>query len=215
MNEFIAPRALGVADMAPAPRRDLDAILDTIREVEDTLEKRSERATGAIMMVWGAMAGLIFGFYHLVSADTAVASALGGLVAWAWVPPMLVGYALTAVVGARLGRVRARGGQATMRRLLLALLLPLAGLVLLTTTGRGVELVPAMWTAFLGYTMLLPPSSGVAKRRPVFVAAGVASFALAAILLVPALHPWGNLVAGIWYVATLGGLGALKYSWGA
>lgn len=194
-------------------RKDLDDILDAIREVEVSLERRSERATGAIMMVWGAMGAIIFGFYHLVTDDSSLAATLGKpVVSWAWVLPVLLGYSLTAVAGARLGRIRARRGEAAMRRLLVAIAVPVLVLVALVATGRGVEAIPAMWVAFVGYTLLLPPSREGLARSRVCLVAGTVSLVVGAGLLAPALHPWANLVACLWYAFVLGGVGVAKYS---
>lgn len=198
--------------MSATGRRDLDDILDTIREVGETLERRSERGTGAIMMVWGAMCALTFAFYHVANAGCCLAGRFDHtLVHWAWVGPTLVGYALTATIGARLGRVRAKEGAANARRLMLVLLPPLAVLVAIIATGRGVGLIPALWVAFLAFTFLAWPGR---TRRPTtpFLVAGVASALGAVALALPALRPWAWLAAAAWYALALGGLGAAKWA---
>lgn len=198
--------------MSATGRRDLDEILDTIREVGETLERRSERGTGAIMMVWGAMCALTFSFYHAVEGGCCASDgAAHSLVHWAWVGPTLVGYALTAAIGARLGRTRAKEGATDARRLLLVLLAPLAVLVAVVATGRGTAFIPALWVAFLAFTFLAWPGRA---RRPTapFVAAGVSSALLALALALPALHKWAWLAAAAWYALVLGGLGAAKWA---
>lgn len=87
---------------------DLGAILRTIREVEVSLERRTARAQGVLLMIWGACAASIFGFYQLVKWNhDPYVDALGEGLNWVWVGPIVVAYVASALVGARLGRLGA------------------------------------------------------------------------------------------------------------
>lgn len=192
-----------------ASGQDLDAILRTIREVEDSLERRSARAGAVVMITWGVVAAAIFTFYGFVDRDPSIAERLGeGLVRWAWVAPIVLGYILTTLAQVRLGRMRAEQGSRNLRRFLAILLVPIALLTLILLTGFGWQLIPAMWVAFLGYATLTwheGPSS-VAARAIAF-----ASFALAAVLALPPLWEWGNFAAALWYAGFLAAHGVVRY----
>lgn len=187
---------------------EMDAILQTIREVESSLDRRSARAGAVVMMTWGAVATGIFLFYGVARGPF---DALDGLpprvLHWAWAPPMLVGYLLTALTQVRLGRMRATAGASSVRRLLLLLLAPIAILVLAVTTHVGWQLIPAMWVAFLGYTHIAWRTDAGWAHRGI----AVASFALALVLALPPLWEWAWLGAAAWYGVFLLGHGVYRY----
>lgn len=188
---------------------EMDAILQTIREVETSLERRSARASAVVMMTWGAVAVSIFAFYAAAQRG-AFDAADHAVMDWAWVPPIVLGYLLTRSTQVRLGRMRAEAGAASVRRLLVVLLVPLALLTLAIFTGIGWQLIPAMWVGFLGYTHLTwheRPSAGDRLGRAI----AIASLAAAAVLALPWLWEWGNAVAGAWYAIFLFGHGVYRY----
>lgn len=90
--------------VTPGTPAEIGAILRTIREVEESLERRSARATGANLMIWGLVSGSIFLFYQLVAWNSGpYAAALGPTLKWVWLVPVALGYVGSALVGARLG----------------------------------------------------------------------------------------------------------------
>lgn len=189
---------------------DLTAILRTIREVEDSLERRSARAGAFVMMTWGTVATSIFVFYGLVARDPEpFVARLGETgVQWAWVPPIVLGYLLNVLAQVRLGRMRAEQGSRNLRWLLGLMLVPIAILLTIQLTGFGWQLIPAMWVAFLGYTCLAwkTPDDGRRSRMIAY-----ACFAAAALLALPPLWEWANFIAAGWYAIFLAGRGALLY----
>lgn len=199
--------------MTQPARTDLSAIIQTIREVEETIDRRAQRAAGATMLVWGIAATAIFAFYHAIATGDALGHAVGQLVArWFWVPPVALAYAATVVLGARLGRaVPDAQENRSIRWLLLALIPPLGVLVYVQVTGNREEFVPGMWVAFLGIAHLLFRRGNESAFPPWLCNLAVyGSFALGLALL--ALHPWwGNAAAGVWYALALAALGAVKY----
>lgn len=198
-------------------RRDLEDILGAIREVEANLESRGERASGANMMIWGLAASTIFLFYHLVEVNPRPWVDLLGRtgIRWFWTGPSLVAYVASALVGARLGRIRPEAREARdIRALLVALLVPFGAMVYVSLTGNGDEYAPGLWVAFLGFTFLLWCRGRTGRLRGVWVAASAASFAVAALLLVLA-PAWGNLAAGVHYALALVATGAARYHSGS
>lgn len=198
---------------APAERRDdLGPILDTLREVNESLERRARRATAANAVTWGLVASSIFAFYAWAHAnrDATLVQALGeaGFLPWMWAPPVLLGYVATLATGARLGRIAPRSAQAQGARwLTLALLVPVAAVVLSNLTGVGLRLIPAMWVAFLGVVHL---NSGCMRGDALDKAVLWGSFALAPLL--PFLpYAWANAAASLWYLAALAGYGAWRH----
>lgn len=194
--------------MSAATPADLDAILATVREVEQTIERRAQRAMGAVMVAWGLAASSIFAFYAWAHA---MPGREEGLVQWAWVAPSALAYAITVAVGARLGRIGEREGARGMRWLMLALLPPFAVVVYTSVTGTGAEYVSGMWILFLAVVHQFWCRTQEPPLRRVFQVAAAASAALGLALLVHPLGTWGEVVASAWYLLVLAGLGAVKY----
>lgn len=195
-------------------RRNLDAILATIEDVEASLARRGARASGATMMIWAAAVAGIFAFYHQVQVEPDALVALLGpvVVQWVWVAPVAVAYVLTAALGAAAGRMGSSDAAHGIRTLMIALVPALALQVLALVKGVGVEQMPAMWVAFLGVKFLTDPSSKATGALPtVCRGAAALSFALALVMLLPAMAHLTYIVASVWYAAVLGGLGALIY----
>lgn len=193
-------------------KEDLGPILDTLREVNESLDRRAARAAAATGVTWGLVASSIFAFYAWAYAapHAPLVQALrgSGAMPWMWVPPLLVGYAVNLSTGVRLGRMAPRSEEARrVRWLLLALLVPVSAVVAVSLAGSGERLVPAMWIAFLGLAHL---QWGPAPRDAPQRVAIAASFALApAILLMPL--GWAYAAAALWYLAALAGLCAWRY----
>lgn len=189
---------------------ELDAILDTIREVEENLERRAERAGGAVNVVWGIVVGGIFAFYHVVGGNPApFEAAFGALLPWLWLAPTALGYALTVAIGARLGRVGAPGRNV---RVLLWSLLPLIFAIAVFSAVEGLgRFIPALAVGFLGWTCagITWGDSDPGARR--WRAVAVLSVVAALVLLLPVVAPWANLAAGAWYAVMLAGAGSLQY----
>lgn len=196
--------------MSATSRNDLDAILDTIREVEVNLERRGERAGGAVNMVWGVVVASIFAFYHFVAANPApFVDAFGLFLPWVWVGPCAFGYALTVAIGARLGRV---GASKHGVRFLLLSLIPLIVLIaVLSALGDEGRFIPALTVAFLAWMCLGGTWREVGPQATRYRAVGIASLFAAGALLVPALGPWVSLLAALWYGVILTGVGAVQY----
>lgn len=196
----------------PARADDLGPILDTLREVNESLDRRAARAAAANRVTWGLVAGSIFAFYAWAHADRGmplfVALREAGVMPWVWTVPVALGYVATLATGARLGRIAPRSDAARGARwLLVALLVPVAGVVAANVTGHGVGLIPAMWVAFLGVAFL---QQGCLRGDAPDRVATWGSFALAPVvaLLPPA---WGNAAASAWYLLALAALGAWRY----
>lgn len=194
---------------------ELDAILRTIREVEESLERRYARAEGTNLVIWGLVGASIFAFYQLVEANPApYLAALGPAINWVWVVPMTIGYAATMMVGARLGRL---GADADKRRKLRRGLIPGAvtalAVTILIATGRYhlvygvVPLVSGV--AFLGFSWPAPRG----PSRATGLAAGMALSAVGALLLAWE-STWASGIAAAAFLAAFGALGLVRYASG-
>ena len=193
-------------------RADLDAILTTLREVEASLDRRVARAEGANLMVWGFAAASIFAFYQLVRWNPApYDAALGAALPWAWVGPIVLGYVLTAIVGARLGP--ARSDPAVRRGLRLGLLpgalatLLAAGLVL----TQRYEYVYGGVTALVGATTLAFCAGSPPSRFRAWALASGIGMLLAGLALLARPVEWAGLTAALAFLVGLVGLGTVRY----
>lgn len=191
---------------------DLDAILGTLREVEASLDRRVARAEGANLMVWGLVGASIFAFYQLATWNhAAYHAALGPLLPWVWVGPIAVGYVLTAVLGARLGRA---SSDAAARRGLRLGLIPAALATLLATVlvlTERYEYVYGGITALCGATTLAfcAPAPRSAFRAWALASGGGMLLAGAALVLWP--NDWAGLLAAVAFLVGLVGLGTVRY----
>lgn len=195
--------------------RDLDSILDTLREVQASLDRRVARAEGALLMVWGLVGAAIFAFYQLVHWNHApYEAALGPFLPWIWTAPIALGYVLSGVIGARLGQARPHG----TRHGLLASAIPgllatlLASLLVLTqryeyTYGGITALVGATTIAF---ALANPPT----PLRPWSLASGGGMVAAGAALMIWT-GPWAGAYAALAFLVGLVGLGTVRYRSGA
>ncbi|HVM44356.1 MAG TPA: hypothetical protein VM582_00370 [Candidatus Thermoplasmatota archaeon] len=195
---------------------ELDAILRTIREVETSLERRSARAEGALLMIWGLVGAVIFAFYQLVVWNhDPYHAALGPWLNWMWVLPMAVGYVASGLVGARLGRM---GADAERRRRVRAGLVPAAVIAVLAAalvlTGSydfiygGVTLVAGLSSAFFAWRA--PPGA----VRAVGLAVGGALAALGVLLLATAGATWAPGAASLGFLVGYLLLGTVRYRLG-
>lgn len=189
---------------------DLDAILRTVREVEASIERREQRAGALVMVVWGIAAASIFACYQWAARDPAPLTRVVGVrgLDWLWAPPIALAYLFTALARVRLGRMDAKRGSASARRLLVSILVPIAAIVLIELTGVGWQAIPAMMVAYLGYSYVGWERPGAGPRDRII---GIASFALGALLLLPMLWPWANGIAAAWYAVFLAGVGIVRY----
>lgn len=188
-----------------AARADLDAILTTIREVETSLERRTMRAVGANLMIWGLASASIFAFYELVERNPApYQDALGAALSWVWLAPIAVGYVASAVVGARIGRFGAdRAARRAYAKGFVPGLLVSAVAAALLLTGRG-EMVPGALLVALGATFVAFGDRATRMGRACLALAAVLVLSGAAVLT---FQPsWASLAAA---VAMGGGLVAL------
>lgn len=192
---------------------DLDAILDTLREVEASLERRVARAQGALLMVWGFVGASIFAFYQLVlwNHDAFIAVIGHRAIDWLWVGPIALGYVLTAILGARLGRAtRDADVRRGFRRSMLPALLATALAATLVVTQRYQYIFGGI-TLVCGLTSLAFSWGGPASRfRPWALASGGMMAIVGAALLV-----WPDdrapLVAAVAFLVGLVGLGTVRY----
>lgn len=194
---------------------ELNAILRTIREVEESLERRYARAEGTNLVIWGLVGFVIFTFYQLVEANPEpYLAALGPALPWAWVLPMAVGYAATMVVGARLGRLGAdKEKRRALRRGLIPGAVTAVAVTLLVLTGRYhlvygvVPLVSGV--AFLVFSWPAPRG----PSRATGLAAGVALTAVGALLIVRE-SAWSSGIAAAAFLAAFGAVGLVRYGRG-
>lgn len=205
------PEDIAASGTRAAPRSDFDAILETLAEVEQSLEHRNERAAALVMMTWGFVASAIFFLYAAIEGDAApLVDGIGRqAMSWLWVPPVVLGYLITSLLHVRLGRMNKAGQTTSLTRLLLMTTVPVALVVAAILSGVGWELIPALWVAFLGFTYVGRKPMAACTRPD--VAIGIASFAVAVALVLPLTWAWSNLIAGIWYLVFLAGTGAMRY----
>lgn len=193
--------------MGETPTR-LGDIVEALREVETTLERRARRAEAAVLMIWGLVGLLVFGPLQLVEwAPGPIADALRPTLPWLWIVPVALGRVGTALVEVRGGRMAARSARSRWLRNATALL-AVACVVALIVAGAA-RYVPALALAFIAARLLLL-AAGDARLRP--WADGLAVVSLAAgLALALRPQPWGHLVV----VALFGGgflaLGLLKW----
>lgn len=191
---------------------DLDAILHTLREVEASLDRRVARAEGANLMVWGLVGASIFAFYQVVEWNHAPwSAALGPLLAWVWLGPILAGYVLTAIVGARLGRVTR---DPAVRRDLRMGLVPGALATLLAAAlvlTERYEYVYGGVTAVVGAATLAfsVPAPRTPFRR--WALASGAGMLLVGLTLAARPIELAGLVAALAFLVGLVGLGTVRY----
>lgn len=191
---------------------DLDAILHTLREVEASLDRRVARAEGANLMVWGLVGASIFAFYQLATWNhEPYSAALGPLLSWVWLGPILAGYVLTAVVGARLGRVTR---DPAVRRDLRLSLVPGALATLLAATlvlTERYEYVYGGVTAVVGATTLAFSAPAPPTRFRGWALASGAGMLLVGLVLLAWPTDWAGLVAALAFLVGLVGLGTVRY----
>lgn len=191
---------------------DLDGILHALREVEASLDRRVARAEGANLMVWGLVGASIFAFYQLATWNHApYHAALGPLLPWVWVGPVLAGYVLTAVVGARLGRA---ASDPAVRRDLRLGLVPGALATLLATAlvlTERYEYVYGGVTAVVGATTLAFCVPAPRTRFRGWALASGAGMLLVGLALLARPVDWAGLVAALAFVVGLVGLGTVRY----
>lgn len=194
---------------------ELDAILRTIREVEESLERRYARAEGTSLFIWGLVGASIFAFYQLVATNPApYVAALGPALNWVWLLPMAVGYAATMLVGARLGRLGAKPEQrASLRRGLMPGTITALAVTILLATGRY-PLVPGVvllvsGVSFLAFSWPAPRSAS----RTTGLGAGLALTLVGALLLVVA-SAWTSGIAAALFLLAFGALGLVRYAQG-
>lgn len=195
---------------------DLGAILRTIREVETNLERRHARAEGTLLMIWGLVGAVIFAFYQLVELDhEAYHRAFGPLVSWMWVLPMALGYAASAVVGARLGRLGAdEERKRRFRNGLVPGLIVAALVTVLVVTERysfvygGVTLVSGLAPAFFWWRA--PPSA--VRTASLVVGGAMALVGVVLLLFGDALYASG--VAALTFLVGYLLLGTVRYRLG-
>lgn len=196
-------------------RPELDAILQTIREVEVSLERRAARAQGSLILIWGLVSAVIFGFYQLVESNPApYRNAFGAWLGWLWIVPLALGYVASAVVGARLGRMGADAHrQRDFRRTLLPGLAIGALAATLVVTGTT-DLIAGGATLLAGVFFLAfawPPGATPVSRVCWWI--GVPLIALGAWMLVFP-QPWSSGAAAVAFAVGFGILGTVKYRLG-
>lgn len=190
--------------------QDLDAILRTIQDVEESLDRRASRALGATLLVWGLVGASIFAFYQLVAWNREpYADALGPALRWVWLAPVALGYVASAIIGARMGRMSDE-----RRRELRAAAVPGALTTLLVAfailTGRpwlingGVVLLSG--AAFLLISWRAPASA----TRSACVGVG-AAMCLAGIALLFVNASWGTGAAALAFALGFGIAGTVIY----
>ena len=174
-------------------RAELGDILDAIREVETSLDRRADRAGGALMVMWGVIVALIAAFYQVVTwSPEPYQRALGPLLPWAWVAPVAVGYAAGALVGVR---VAARAEDPAERRRAAAdfapALVSTAIAAALVLAGRH-GLIPGALLVGFGVTLLLRCLGQLKPRllRAAWAAAAVCAVAGVALLVRPFDGAW-------------------------
>lgn len=134
---------------------ELGAILRTIREVEQSLDRRAQRAAGVNLMIWGLASASIFVFYQLAEWNPApYERALGPALRWIWLAPIAVGYVASALVGARLGRAGVdEPSRRSYRRGMLPGLAATAIAAVLMITGQH-AFIPGALVATIGLFMV-------------------------------------------------------------
>lgn len=194
---------------------EMSDILRTIREVETSLERRAARAEGVNIVIWGLVGATIFAFYQLVTLQHALyEDALGVWVNWVWVLPMLVGYAASMMVGARLGRI---GVDAERRRIYRLSAIP--GLV--TAALVTFLLLTERYHYIYGGVVLVAGAANFAfaaqaPRGPARTAGFASGTLLGIVGLVNLLAPttWSSGIAALAFLLGYGTLGTVKYRLG-
>lgn len=191
---------------------DLDDILRAIREVDANLDRRAERAAGAVMVTWGIAAASIFAFYHVVALNPdPYVDALGGVLNWVWLGPIALAYVASIVAGARAGRLaRSEEQQRAWKRSLLVGSVPTlvaAALVLADESDR----IPGAILLWLPAVCIVVATRARGAPRVGARALAVIAGALGLLLLAWPTE-WSSLVAAVVYGAGLAGLGTLQYA---
>lgn len=194
---------------------ELDAILRTIHEVEESLARRYARAEGTNLVIWGLVASSIFAFYQLVESNPApYLEALGPVLEWVWLLPLAIGYAATMLVGARLGRLGAdEKTRRAFRRARIPGALTAAAVVLLIVSGRyhliygAVPIVSGV--SFLAFSWGAPRG----PSRVAGQAAGVA-LSLVGLALLAWTSPWSSGIAAVAFLLAFGAVGTVRYRLG-
>lgn len=192
---------------------DLTAILRTIREVEDSLERRAARAEGTNVMIWGLVGASIFAFYQLVESDhDTYATALGPWVSWAWLVPMAIGYVASGIVGARLGRMGASAAQRRGYRRGLIPGLLIAALVTVLVLTQRYQFVYGGVTLLAGLACILiawPAPHGATRTTGLAVGAAMTIVGIALLALWNA--PWAAGAAALAFLVGYLTLGTVIY----
>ncbi|MEA3200261.1 MAG: hypothetical protein QOE90_1689 [Thermoplasmata archaeon] len=188
-------------------KKDLEPILEAIREVETSLACRASRQGGALMVMGGVIAALIAAFYQLVVWNPApYRAALGPLLGWAWLAPMAVGYAAGIVAGVRLQRA----GGSRREAILDASPGVLSGLIaaLLSATGAWTHIPGALLVGFGVSLALRVRHARPLMRTPSWALAALSAVAGLALLVAPVAWSW--LVMGLLVGGSLVALGRLR-----
>lgn len=200
------------ARAAGMPRDDLDDILQAIREVDANLDRRAERAAGAVMVTWGIAAAAIFAFYHVVALNPdPYVDALGAALHWVWLGPIALAYAASMLAGARAGRLsRSVEQKRAWKRSLLIGSVPTAVATALVLAGES-DRIPGAILLWLPAACYFVAVRGRGAPRVGARALAVIASALG-VLLIAWPTPWSSLVAAVVYGAGLAGLGTLQYA---
>lgn len=191
---------------------DMAAILRTIREVGESLERRAQRAAGANLMIWGLVSASIFLFYQLVEwRPEPYREAFGSALSWVWLAPVAAGYVASAVVGARFGRAGddAAAWADYRRGLVPGTIVTLLAIVLIATGQHA--FIPGALVATVGifFVSIRERESRVdrACRRTglAMIGAGIALVFLAG-------AAWASLAAAVAMGLPLFGVGAWLYA---
>ncbi len=198
--------------MTELQRGELKEILGAIREVEASLERRRGRTFGAVMIMWGLIAGAIFAFYQVIHLDKEhYETTVGPSLPWLWVIPCAVGTIVTLFIGARVGRLtHGEGERRVLYRLIFLMAVPAAATVWLIAARDSFDYLPGIWVLFLAVVVQIFPRP---KRAMLLWPRHALSFLALAAAIALLVHPfhWGDGVAAFFFGIGQVGIGFLKY----
>ncbi len=198
----------------PSERQDVSQmteIVKAIREVEATIDRRAVRTLAAVLMFWGVLTtGIYFFYWNFCMEPGLYDSLFHGFTGLLWVFPVALGYVITALASARVGRLRTSPQESRKIALLVvAFLVPVVVNSLFDLFGVDLN-PPGLGVTFVGALFLLFRMERTVWLRRLRLATGALAIPLGFALFLWTPCSSQLVAAGVMAVVLIG-FGAAKF----